>query len=139
MYPARFANFRSPNLAAVFLLVIGLLISSVALTYWLAIQANASNRKLADLPRGYRAFGPTARQRDGSRNWAKRVLLVGRESYLGLYHAALSAVQNELAAIDELVARGELPDEAVAQDQVAGESEVVGTETDYLGIPRPRS
>ena len=115
MYRGRFANFRSPNLAAVFLLVIGLLISSVALTYWLAIQANASNRKLADLrvviEHLDRLLGSVTEAETGQRGY----LLVGRETYLGPYHAALSAVQNELAAIDELVARGELPDEAVAR------------------------
>ena len=115
MHRGRFANFRSPNLAAVFLLVIGLLISSVGLTYWLSLEANASNRSLANLrvviEHLDRLLGSVTEAETGQRGY----LLVGREPYLSPYHVALSAVQNELAAIDDLVARGELPDEAVAR------------------------
>ncbi len=49
MQRGRVVDFRRPNVASVFLLVIGLLVSSLGLTYWLGLEANASNRKLADL------------------------------------------------------------------------------------------
>ncbi len=42
-------------------------------------------------------------------------LLLGREPYLDPYRTAVAAIQNELAAIDELANRGELPKEAVAR------------------------
>ena len=108
-------NFRRSNVEGVFLLVIGLLASSVGVTYWLGIEANAKNRKLADLrlviEHLNRLLGSVTEAETGQRGY----LLVGREAYLEPYHAAVAVIHNELAAIDELAAHGELPEEAVAR------------------------
>jgi PAS domain S-box-containing protein len=115
MHRGRVAEFRRPNVASVFLLVIGLLVSSVGLTYWLGLEANASNRKLTDrrvvIERLDRLLGSVTEAETGQRGY----LLMGREPYLDPYHAAFAAIQKELAAIDELAAGGELSKQAVGR------------------------
>ncbi len=115
MHRGQLVNFRRFNLEGVFLLVIGLLASSVAITYWMGLEASAKNRKLADLRLVIdhldRLIGSVTEAETGQRGY----LLVGREGYLDPYHSAVSTVDNELAAIDKLAGRGELPEEAVAR------------------------
>jgi PAS domain S-box-containing protein len=113
MRQSEIASFRKSRFASVFLLVIGLLVTSVGLTYWLGLEANESSHRLTELRLAIECLeqlqGSVTEAETGQRGF----LLVGKESYLDPYHAALAAIEKELASLDDMAGRGELAKEDV--------------------------
>ncbi len=130
----RIANFRKSKYASVFLLVIGLLVSSVGLTYWLGLEAGESNNKLTELRLAIESLDQLQGSVTDAETGQRGFLLAGKESYLDPYHVAVSAIGKELDSLDERVARGELPAEEVGRIKSLTEqklAELAQTIADY--------
>lgn len=134
MRPSGITNFRKSRFSSVFLLVVGLMVTSVGLTYWLGLEASESNQRLTELRLAIeqldRLQGSVTEAETGQRGF----LLTGKQSYLDPYHGALSAIEKELASLERMAAGGELPKEGVGRIKVLTEeklSELRQTIADY--------
>ena len=117
MNNGRIASSARPGLPIIFVMVAGLLLASVGVTYWAGMRALEINRQttarrlvIEHLDR----FLSTVKDAEtGQRGY----LLTGQDPYLEPYHGALAAMRAELDALAEGTAREDLSEAAVTRLQ----------------------
>jgi PAS domain S-box-containing protein len=109
------AGHDKTGIIVIFVVAAGLLIASIAFTYWMGLLALESSRQLGQERSALQhlddAFSVLKDAETGQRGY----LLTGEEAYLEPYNKALAEIRTELEDLRQMASDGELPEDQVEQ------------------------
>jgi len=104
--------------AFVFLVVAGMLLGSLCVTYWAGLRTVESTRKMAALRSVIDRLDQFLSTVKDAETGQRGYVLAGKEPYLKPYHEAVSTIRGELDSLADMASRGDLPEAKVSRVRV---------------------